>query len=73
MRQLRHGIALLLLPALILVIFAVSSVAAQGGAGKATVCHAAGSKFVEINISNNAVPAHMRHGDVMADEYGDCP
>lgn len=73
MNRFRYLIALLLLPALILVIFAVSSVAAQGNAGKSTLCHAAAHKFVEINVSNNAVEAHMRHGDVLPDEYGDCP
>jgi hypothetical protein len=73
LKNFRHAIVVMVLPALILVIFAVSSVAAQGGAGKSSVCHSAGDKFVEINISNNAVPAHMRHGDVTPDEYGDCP
>jgi len=24
-------------------------------------------------VSENAMPAHLRHGDVLADEYGDCP
>ena len=58
---------------MILTVFAVSAAFAGGPQGKSTVCHAAAHKFVEINISNNAVPAHMAHGDVLPDEYGDCP
>jgi hypothetical protein len=58
---------------LILGVFAVSAVSAAGGAGKAEVCHWANHKYVEINVSNNAVAAHLRHGDVMPDEYGVCP
>jgi hypothetical protein len=54
-------------------VFAVSAVSAAGGAGKAEVCHWANHKYVEINVSNNAVAAHLRHGDVMPDEYGVCP
>jgi len=62
----------LLLPLVVLLVF--SSIAFAGGhAGKADVCHWANHKYVEINVSVNAVPAHMRHGDVLPDEYGDCP
>ena len=73
MRHLRHLVVAIVVPALILGVFAVSAVFAGGPQGKSTVCHAAAHKFVEINISNNAVPAHMAHGDVLPDEYGDCP
>lgn len=41
--------------------------------GKSVVCHVAGGKVVKISTSNSALPAHMAHGDQMADEYGDCP
>ena len=41
--------------------------------GKSTICHVAGKKMVTISVSNSALPAHMAHGDQMADEYGDCP
>lgn len=41
--------------------------------GKVDLCHQAGSKFVEISVSSNAVAAHMAHGDVEADAYGECP
>ena len=73
MKHLRFLIVAVVVPALILSVFAVSAVFAGGPQGKSTVCHAAAHKFVEINISNNAVPAHMAHGDVLPDEYGDCP
>ncbi|HEX6474395.1 MAG TPA: hypothetical protein VF114_04820 [Candidatus Limnocylindria bacterium] len=64
----------IVVPALILSIFAVSAVLAGPPQGKSDVCHSAGGhKFVMINISNSAVPAHMAHGDVLPDEYGDCP
>ena len=40
---------------------------------KVTVCHRTGNGSAhEITISANALPAHLRHGDVLADEYGDC-
>lgn len=69
----RRLIAMLVIPALVLVVFAVSSVAAGGPNAKVDVCHWANHKYVDISVSQNAVPAHMAHGDVMADEYGDCP
>jgi hypothetical protein len=73
-QHLRPFLTFVVLPALILVAFAVSTVAAVGNAGKTTICHHASHKFVEITVSNNALPAHMAHGDVLPDElYGDCP
>ncbi len=73
MHQIRRFMVAIVIPAIIVTVFAVSSVAAAGGAGKVAVCHWASHKFVEINVSMNALPAHERHGDVVADEYGDCP
>ncbi len=73
MKSLRALIVTVFLPVLILVIFAVSAVVAVGPAGKTTLCHFASHKFVEITVSNNALPAHLAHGDVPADQYGDCP
>ena len=73
MKHLRTRIAIVVVPALILAVFAVTSVMAQGPAGKSTICHSAGgTKYVEITVSNNALDAHMRHGDTLPDEYGDC-
>jgi hypothetical protein len=72
-KHLRHLVVALVVPALIIAVFAVSTVLAGGPAGKTTICHFASHKYVEITVSNNALPAHMRHGDVMPDEYGDCP
>jgi len=74
LKHLRNLLVAVVVPALILVVFAVSSALAQGPAGKSTVCHnAGGHKFVEISVSNNALGAHMNHGDVLQDEYGECP
>jgi hypothetical protein len=74
MKHLRHIVTFVIVPALILVVFAVSSVMAQGPAGKTTICHSAGGhKFVEISVNDHALPAHMNHGDVLPDEYGSCP
>jgi hypothetical protein len=74
MKHLRHLILVIVVPALIMAVFAVSSVVAVGPAGKTTICHHAAAKFVQITISNNALAAHMNnHGDVLPDEYGDCP
>lgn len=73
MKHFRHLLVAIVVPALILAIFAVSAAFAVGPQGKSTVCHFASHKFVQISVSNNAVPAHLGHGDVLADEYGDCP
>lgn len=73
MRTYRALVAAVVVPILILGIFAVSLAFAGGQAGKSSICHFASHKYVEINISNNAVPAHLRHGDVLPDLYGDCP
>jgi hypothetical protein len=62
----------LLLPAIVTIAFAASTLAA-GPQGKVDICHWANHKYVEINVSANAMPAHMGHGDVLPDEYGDCP
>jgi hypothetical protein len=73
MKHLRPIVTFFVLPALILAVFAVSTVAGAGHAGKTTICHNASHKFVEITVSNNALPAHFNHGDVLPDQYGDCP
>jgi hypothetical protein len=44
-------------------------------AGKTTICHRTGSAtnpFVLITVSNNALPAHMRHGDLLPGPSGTC-
>ena len=65
-------LATLLLSFAVMIVF-VTSAAAGGQHGKVDVCHWADHKYVEINVSENALPAHLGHGDVMPDEYGDCP
>ena len=73
MNHLRHLFIVVVVPALILAVFAVSSVVARGPEGKTTICHFASHKYVEITVNDHALPAHMNHGDVLTDEYGDCP
>jgi hypothetical protein len=73
MKHLRTVIAAVAVPAIILIVFAVSSVLAFPPQGKTTICHATGNGFHQITVSNSALPAHMRHGDVAVDEYGECP
>lgn len=72
MSKARRLMVALVLPATILLGFAATA-AAGGPSGKVDVCHFASHKYVEISVSRNALPAHLRHGDVMTDEYGDCP
>jgi hypothetical protein len=71
MKHLRTLIIAVAVPALILVVFTVSSVVASGPLGKSAVCHIAGDRIVEITVNDHAVPAHLAHGDFV-DEYGDC-
>jgi hypothetical protein len=40
---------------------------------KVIVCHLAGRKYVKITIPKDDLRTHLRHGDVMPDEYGACP
>ena len=62
----------LLAPILVMIAFAASAAAAPPQ-GKVDVCHWANHKYVEISVSTSAMPAHLAHGDVTTDEYGDCP
>ena len=73
MKHLRTFISVIAVPAIIMIVFAVGSVLATPPQGKSTICHTAGDKFVQITVSNSALAAHMRHGDVPLDEYGECP
>lgn len=72
MRTARRFLVTVLVPALIVSIFAVGAASAHGSGGKVNVCHWANHKFVKISVSTNAQPAHLKHGDVEPDEYGDC-
>jgi hypothetical protein len=72
MHTLRRFFIAAVIPAIIVMIFAVSTVTAGGNAGKVAICHWANHKFVKITVSVNAMPAHLRHGDVLTDQYGDC-
>ena len=43
---------------------------------KVTICHHTHSKkhpWVQIRVSRNAVPAHLRHGDFVVDDQHPCP
>jgi len=73
MTRVRRLLLTALLPAMVLV--AATAASAVGSPqGKVDVCHRTGNgSFHEINISGNALSAHLGHGDVLPDEYGDCP
>ncbi len=73
MTTIRALVVGLVVPVLILSLFVVSTALARGPMDKETICHFAQHKYVEITVNGNALPAHMAHGDVMTDEYGDCP
>lgn len=72
MQTARRFLVTVLVPALIISIFAVGAAAAHGSDGKVNICHWASNKFVKISVSLSAKPAHMKHGDVDPDEYGEC-
>jgi uncharacterized membrane protein YgcG len=72
MHTVRRFLVTILVPALIVSIFAVGAAAAHGSDGKVSLCHWASHKFVKITVSLNAKPAHLKQGDVDPDEYGDC-
>lgn len=67
-----RALVTVLLSFVVVVVFATSA-AAGGNHHKVDVCHWTGHKYVEISVSEQALPAHLHHGDVMPDEYGDCP
>ena len=69
----RRLVLTLLFPALLIVVLATSAIAG-GNNVKMTVCHVTGNGSSHpISVSENAVPAHLAHGDSLTDDYGDCP
>jgi hypothetical protein len=63
----------LVFPAILLVVLATGAIAG-GNNQKVTLCHVTGNgSFHQITVSVHAMPAHLRHGDVLPDDYGDCP
>jgi hypothetical protein len=69
----RRLLLTLIFPALLLVVLATGAIAG-GNNEKVTLCHRTGNgSSHQITVSVNAMPAHLRHGDVAVDEYGDCP
>jgi hypothetical protein len=73
MSRIRRLLFMALLPAMVLTAATTASTMGKPQ-DKVNVCHVTGNgSFHEINISRNALPAHMAHGDVLPDEYGDCP
>lgn len=54
----------------------LSATAIAGGRKdhKVNICHQTGSdKVVQISVAMPALDAHMAHGDMLADDYGECP
>ena len=72
MKTARAVVVAVIVPVMMLSILVVGALAV-GPMPKETICHFASHKYVEISVSGNAVAAHLRHGDVLPDEYGDCP
>ncbi|MGH2468069.1 MAG: hypothetical protein ACRDGL_10140, partial [Candidatus Limnocylindrales bacterium] len=70
MNKLRTRLLALVLPLVIVGGFASTAFANGGPAGKVNICHFASHKYVEINVSVHAEPAHLAHGDVLPDQYG---
>ena len=70
-----------LICAAVLAVLAISAPLASAGgkggggggpAGKVTICHLTGSAtnpVVIITVSRNALPAHLRHGDLIFNGY----
>ena len=72
MTRARRMLFTALVPAMVLV-SAVTASAMGTPQEKVTVCHRTGDGGSHaITISGNALPAHMRHGDTLPDQYGDC-
>jgi len=70
---LRRLLLTMVFPAIMLVALATGAIAG-GNNEKVTLCHLTGNgSFHQITVSVNAEPAHLRHGDVLPDDYGDCP
>ena len=74
MTRVRRLLFTALVPAMVLVAATTASAVGSPQGRQVDVCHRTGNgSFHEINISMNALDAHLRHGDVLPDEYGDCP
>ena len=72
-KTLRRLFLTLFFPALLIAGLATGAIAG-GNNEKVALCHLTGNgSFHQINVSVNALPAHLRHGDVLVDEYGECP
>lgn len=73
MPRIRRLLATALIPAVVLIAAGTATVMGASQ-GKQDVCHLTGNgSYHMINVSVNALPAHLRHGDVLPDEYGNCP
>lgn len=70
--RLTRALLALLAPVIVMIAFSASALAAPPQ-GKVDICHWANHKYVEVSVSMSAMPAHLAHGDVPTDEYGDCP
>lgn len=72
-KTVRRILLTLLFPALLIVVLATGVIGA-GNNQKLAVCHVTGNGSSHpISVDVHAVPAHMQHGDALADDYGDCP
>jgi hypothetical protein len=72
MTRARRVLLTALVPAIVL-LSAVTASAVGTPQDKVTICHRTGNGSThQITVSRNALPAHLRHGDTLPDEYGDC-
>ncbi len=72
MSRARRMLFTALVPAMVLV-SAMTASAVGTPQDKVSICHQTGNGGShQINVSGNALEAHMRHGDTLPDEYGDC-
>ena len=72
-RTLRRFLVTFFFPGVMLVALATGAIAGSNNQ-KVTLCHVTGNgSYHQITVSVNALPAHLRHGDVLPDDYGDGP
>lgn len=62
----------------VLALLLLCSIAATGAAcdyvgDREPVCHQVYKRYVKIWVPAPHVQAHLAHGDVLPDAYGDCP
>jgi hypothetical protein len=74
MRNARLLFGVIVMTAVAALGLAATTVAQDGrGQDKVSLCHETGVGFVQVQVAEPAVDAHLAHGDLMPDDYGGCP